>query len=267
MANHIPLMTALVSAIFTVLLFWQYTHRRKRHQLIWTAALALYSLTAFMEYLANPDIVGPGLFLIKLYYSGTGPMVGLLGAGVLHLLASRRWSDGYLASVLVLSAIVVLCTFSVQISSAEISSAFSAGLPQGFRTIVKEFPMTARIPTMVLNITGAIFLIGGALFSYVKDRRRTYNIPLALGGILPSLGGASLGFFNNADIFFEFELVGTVLLFLGFILSIRYLSRRDDQTATREGTPHHQTTWRSSDSTGMGVKQPLTARPDGQRFC
>ena len=238
MANHIPLVTAVVSAIFTVLLLWQYTHRKKRHQLIWTAAIALYSLTAFIEYLANPDVVGPGLFLIKLYYSGTGPMVGLLGAGVLYLLAPRRWSDGYLASALILSAIVVLFTFSAQISSSEISSAFNAGLPQGFRTIVRDFPMTARIPTMVLNITGAIFLIGGALFSYVRDRSRTYNIPLALGGILPSLGGASLGFYNNADIFFEFELAGTTLLFLGFILSIRYLSRRDDRTSPREATVH-----------------------------
>ena len=135
MANQIPLVTAVVSAIFTVLLLWQYTHRKKRHQLIWTTTIALYSLTAFMEYLANPDVVGPGLLLIKLYYSGTGPMVGLLGAGVLYLLAPRRWSDGYLTSVLILSAIVVLFTFSAQISSSEISSAFNAGLQndrQGF---------------------------------------------------------------------------------------------------------------------------------------
>ena len=244
MANHIPLITSLVSAIFTVLLFWQYTHRRKRHQLIWTAALALYSLTAFMEYLANPDIMGPGLLLVKLYYSGTGPTVGLLGAGVLYLLASKRWSDGYLAAVLVLSAIVVLSTFCVQISSAEISSAFKGGLPQGFRAIVMEFPVTARVPTIILNITGAIFLIGGALFSYVRDRRRAYNIPLSLGGILPSLGGASLGFFNNADIFFEFELAGTALLFLGFIVSVRYLGRLNDRTSPSGATVHGQMTKR-----------------------
>jgi hypothetical protein len=225
LANQIPLMTTLVSAVFTVLLLWQYAHRKKRHQLIWTLALALYSLTAFMEYLANPDILGPSLSVIKFYYSGTGPMVGLLGAGVLYLLGSKRWSDIYLASVLILSAIVVVSTFSAQIPSAEIQSAFNAGLPQGFGMIVEDLPMTARIPTMILNITGALFLIGGSLFSYIRDRSRTYNIPLFLGGILPSLGGASLGFFNNPDIFFEFELAGTVLLFLGFILSIRYLSK------------------------------------------
>jgi hypothetical protein len=228
MASQIPLITTLISAVFTVLLLRQYMQRKKRHQLIWTVSLALYSLTAFMEYLANPDILGPSLLLIKFYYAGTGPMVGLLGAGVLYLLASRRWSGIYLALVLALSAIVVVFTVSAQIPSAEIQSAFNAGLPQGFRTIVKDLPMTARTPTMILNITGAIFLIGGSLFSYIRDRSRTYNIPLFLGGIFPSLGGASLGFFNNVDIFFEFELAGTILLFLGFILSVRYLGRPSD---------------------------------------
>ena len=237
MANQIPLMTTVVSAVFTLLLLWQYAHRKKRHQLVWTVALALYSLTAFMEYLANPDVLGPSLSLIKLYYSGTGPMVGLLGAGVLYLLASKRWSDIYLALVLALSAAVVVSTVSAQIPSTEIQSAFNAGLPQGFRTIVKDLPMAARTPTIILNITGAIFLIGGSLFSYIKDRGRTYNIPLFLGGILPSLGGASLGFFNNADIFFEFELAGTILLFLGFILSMRYLGTpRDDPHSAKNAS-------------------------------
>jgi energy-converting hydrogenase Eha subunit C len=230
MANYIPMVTTLVSVVFTVLLLWQYAHRKKRHQLVWTAALALYGLMAFMEFLANADVLGPSLLLIKLYYSGTGPMVGLLGAGVLYLLASGRWSDVYLALVLVLSAIVLVFTASAQITLVEIQSAFVAGLPQGFRTIVQDFPMTARIPTIILNITGAVFLIGGSLLSYVRDRRRTYNIALFMGGILPSVGGGLLGLFKNADIFFEFELAGTILLFLGFVLSIRYLSRSGNRS-------------------------------------
>jgi hypothetical protein len=55
--------------------------------------------------------------------------------------------------------------------------------------------------------------------------RKTYNIPLILGGLFPSLGGFLLGIMGNADIFFEFELAGTVFLFLGFVMSIKYLAR------------------------------------------
>ena len=226
MANYIPLVTSIFSVIFTGLLVRQYKQRRKTHQLVWAGAMALYSMTALMEFLANPDVLGPSLLLIKVYYAGTGPMVGLLGAGVLFLLVARRWSTAYFAAVLVLTAVVVLFTFSAEIPSAEIQSAFSAGLPQGFRVAVTEFSMTARLPTILLNVTGAIFLIGGALFSYLRNRSRSYNIPLALGGILPSLGGSALGFYNNADIFFELELAGTILLFTGFVLSMKYLSKR-----------------------------------------
>ncbi len=224
MTEYIPLVTSIVSAIFTIFLLRQYLQRKRRHQLVWTVAMLLYSFTALMEFLANPNSPGPSLLLIQLYYAGTGPLVGLLGAGVLYLLAPRRLSNAYFALVLTLSAIVAVSVFSANISSAEIHSAFNLGLPQGFRDVVKEFPMTARLPTIILNITGAIFLIGGALLSYIRDRTRTYNIALLLGGLLPSLGGASLGFFNNADIFFEFELAGTALLFIGFVLSVRYLS-------------------------------------------
>jgi hypothetical protein len=226
MANYIPFVTSIFSLIFTGLLIRQYAQRRRRHQMIWAGAMALYSMTALMEFLANPDALGPSLLLIKVYYAGTGPMVGLLGAGVLYLLVARRWSNIYFASVVVLSALVLFFTFSAEISPPEIHSAFNSGLPQGFRLVVSRFSMMARLPTMFLNVTGAIFLIGGALFSYVRDRGRSYNIPLALGGILPSLGGSALGFYNNADIFFELELAGTILLFTGFVLSMRYLSKR-----------------------------------------
>jgi len=46
-----------------------------------------------------------------------------------------------------------------------------------------------------------------------------------MGGLFPSLGGFLLGIMDNADIFFEFELAGTIFLFLGFIMSMRYLPR------------------------------------------
>ena len=230
MVNYIPLITTLISAIFAIVLLWQYSHRRKIHQLIWTAALGLYSLTALMEYLGNSDVLGPSPTLIRIYYAGTGPMVGLLGAGVLYLLTSKRWRKGYLAFVLILSVIVTLSTSVAQISSVDISEAFKMGLPQGFREVVTGFPATARIPTIILNITGSIILIGGALLSFIRDRSRTYNLALAVGGILPAFGGASIGFFNNAYIFFEFELAGTIFLFLGFILSIRHISKLEHLT-------------------------------------
>lgn len=41
------------------------------------------------------------------------------------------------------------------------------------------------------------------------------------------LGGSALGFFQNPDIFFEFELGGIIFLFLRFAFSDRYIRERE----------------------------------------
>jgi len=228
LANLIPLITTIVAFTFMGLLLWQYLKRRKIHQIIWTIAMALYGVSAFMEYLANSDVLGPSAVLIKIYYVSAAPLVGLLGAGVLYLLVKRKISNMYLGIVVGLALILLVGGSFASINDQSLAEGFKKGLPQGFKEASTSFPFpTARLPSILLNSTGGLILIGGALYSYVKDRRRTYNIPLILGGLLPSTGGTLLGILNNADVFFEFELAGTVFLFLGFVMSMGYLSKRD----------------------------------------
>jgi hypothetical protein len=50
-------------------------------------------------------------------------------------------------------------------------------------------------------------------------------------------GGALLGFFGSSDLFFVFELGGTVFLFLGFLLSARYIARREAAKPTLTSNP------------------------------
>ena len=226
MANYIPLITTIVALTFTILLLWQFLNRRKIHQVIWTIAMALFAIAALMEFLANPDISGASGTLIKIYYASAAPLVGLLGSGVLYLLVRRKIAHIYLGIVIMLALALLVGVSSTDLSEVAISEAFQLSLPEGFREAVGLFPfLTARLPSILLNITGGILLIGGALFSFITDMRKTYNIPLMMGGLFPSLGGFLLGIMDNADIFFEFELIGTIFLFLGFIMSMRYLAR------------------------------------------
>ena len=226
MANYIPLITTIVALTFTILLLWQFLNRRKIHQVIWTIAMALFAIAALMEFLANPDISGASGTLIKIYYASAAPLVGLLGSGVLYLLVPRKIAHIYLGIVIMLALALLVGVLSTHLSEVAISEAFQLSLPEGFREAVGLFPfLTARLPSILLNITGGILLIGGALLSFITDMRKTYNIPLMMGGLFPSLGGFLLGIMDNADIFFEFELIGTIFLFLGFIMSMRYLAR------------------------------------------
>ena len=226
MVNYIPLITTIVALTFTILLLWQFLNRKKIHQVIWAIAMALFAVAALMEFLANPDISGASGTLIKIYYASAAPLVGLLGSGVLYLLVPRKIAHIYLGIVIMLALALLVGVLSTHLSEVAISEAFQLSLPEGFRGAVRLFPfLTARLPSILLNITGGILLIGGALFSFITDMRKTYNIPLILGGLFPSLGGFLLGIMGNADIFFEFELAGTVFLFLGFVMSIKYLAR------------------------------------------
>ena len=226
MVNYIPLITTIVALTFTILLLWQFLNRKKIHQVIWAIAMALFAVAALMEFLANPDISGASGTLIKIYYASAAPLVGLLGSGVLYLLVPRKIAHIYLGIVIMLALALLVGVLSTHLSEVTISEAFQLSLPEGFRGAVRLFPfLTARLPSILLNITGGILLIGGALLSFITDMRKTYNIPLMMGGLFPSLGGFLLGIMDNADIFFEFELAGTIFLFLGFIMSMRYLAQ------------------------------------------
>ncbi|MFQ6134798.1 MAG: hypothetical protein ACE5KU_03155, partial [Nitrososphaerales archaeon] len=188
----------------------------------------LYAVAAFMEYLANPEVTGPSVTLIKIYYVSAAPLVGLLGAGVLYLLVRRTVANAYFAIVIILSLALLVGGGSANLSEEDIAAGFEENLPEGFRAASTSFPfVAARLPFILLSSTGGILLVGGALYSYVRDRSRTYNIPLILGGLFPSIGGTLLGILNNPDVFFEFELAGAIFLFLGFVMSMGYLRRRE----------------------------------------
>ena len=44
---------------------------------------------------------------------------------------------------------------------------------------------------------------------------------------MPMIGGSALAFFHEPNLFFVFELIGTALLYWGFILSDRFIKDRE----------------------------------------
>jgi hypothetical protein len=182
--------------------------------------MALFTLGAFLEFLMNPGIVGPNEFSVKLYYLTVGPQVSLLGTGVL-LLVSPKWGRRILTVIIALSAILVIFGSVVPIDISQAMRGFQTSVVFGVSDATRSFPGPARLLTVALNIYGAIALIGGSLFSFLGDRRRTFALLIALGGVLNGVGGTLLGIFGNPDIFLEFELFGAIALFAGFLMSYR----------------------------------------------
>lgn len=225
--NILPLLTAIVAGAFTYMLARQYMERKKFHQILWTIAMLFYAITAFMEFLMNPDILGPSVIAFKVYYILAAPLVGLLGAGVVYLLASKRKADVFLAIIGVLCVALLITGTITPLDEAVIVEAFEGPLGEAFHAAVDAYPMTVRRWAIITNIIGGFALILGALWSFLKDRRRTYNLLIFIGGTLPMIGGTALAFFNEPSLFFIFELGGTVFLFIGFVYSDRFIKARE----------------------------------------
>ena len=235
--NLLPLLTTIVAFAFTVALARQYMERRKFHQLLWTIAMLFYGVAALMEFLMNPDILGPSVIAFKVYYILSAPLVGLLGAGVMYLLASKQKADIFLGFIALLSVALLVTGMMTPLDEAVIIGAFEGPLGEAFHIAVDAYPMTVRRWAIITNIVAGLVLTLGALWSFLKDRRRTYNLLIFVGGILPMIGGSALAFFNEPSLFFIFELGGTVFLYIGFIYSDRFIKAREALIASsREQT-------------------------------
>jgi hypothetical protein len=229
--NILPLLTTIVALAFSYSLGKQYSERKKIHQLLWTVAMLFYAISAFMEFLMNSDIAGPSVITFKIYYVLAAPLVGLLGSGVMYLLASKRKADLFLGLIALLSVALLIRGIMEPLDQAILVEAFQGPLGEAFHAAVHAYPMSVRVFAIIINIIGGLVLIGGALFSYAKDTRRSYNLLIFIGGILPMIGGSALAFFNEPNFFFILELLGTIFLYAGFILSDKFIKERESKIA------------------------------------
>jgi len=213
----------------------QYLQRRKIHQAVWTVAMLFYCVSALMEFLMNPDVMGPNVTLFRVYYVLSAPIAGFLGAGVVYLLVRKQVAHVFMAVMIVLTALLFATGLTVPLDQGVITGAFAGPLGEAFRAAVSAYGMDVRRYSIVINIVGGLALIGGAAVSFLRDRRRTYNLLIFAGGVLPMVGGGALGLLGDPNIFFEFELLGTVLLFAGFYLSDRFIKAREALISKAKG--------------------------------
>lgn len=209
----IPLLSAIVSFVFALSVLDQFFARRRPHQLIWAIGLFMYFIATGAEFWI--EIGGINETAYRLWYLfGAILVAAYLGMGTLYLLASRRTAHIVMS---ILGVISVYAFFRVFTASLDISVlTYLSG---------KAMPTGVRLLTPFLNSFGTLILIGGALFSaFVFWRRRfmphrvTSNILIALGAILPALGGTRMRL-GSPELFYLLELFGVIIIFIGFLRS------------------------------------------------
>jgi len=205
-------LSALVSAVFALVMGARYLRRRRPHQLTWTIGLALFAAAAVAGALARMGGATDTEYRV-FYLFGAILNVAWLALGTLFLLAPRiaRWA---VWGVLALTVVAAVAVFT---SPVDLSAAVDTG--RGFG----ESPLP-RILAGIGSGVGSVILVGGALWSaWVflsrrhEGRRALGNVIIAVGVLVAAAGGTAA--FTGATGVVEWtNFVGVTLIFIGFLL-------------------------------------------------
>jgi hypothetical protein len=205
-------LSALVSAVFAIVMGARYFRRRRPYQLAWTIGLAMFAAAAVAGTLAR--IGGAtGTEYRVFYLFGAILNVAWLALGTVYLLAPRiaRWAVWV---VVVLSVIAAVAVFT---SPVDLTAAVDTG--KGFG----DSPLP-RILAGIGSGVGSAILVGGALWSaWVflrrrhEGRRALGNVIIAIGVVVAAVGGTAA--FTGASGVVEWtNFAGVTLIFIGFLL-------------------------------------------------
>jgi hypothetical protein len=219
--NFLPYISTIVTFIFTVAVYNRYRQRGGTHVLLWALGLLLYGLGTLSEVILSLTF---NVFVLKLWYL-TGAMLtaAWLGMGSVHLLVRK----GNTAVIItwILTAVSVLAAILV-FAAPVLSTSYDVALPASgqYKEIFSRSGLTILF-TILLNIYGTLTLVGGAIYSAflfwrkkILANRMFGNILIAAGALSPAIGGSFLKT-GLTDFLYLSELIGAILMFIGFIMS------------------------------------------------
>jgi len=211
---------ALVALAFGLSTFERWLVRRRQHELLWSVALAMFSVAAF-ALAAGAALGWSGASFRVFYLFGAIANVPFLAAGTVALLGGRRWGDPVGAGVALLAA------FAAGVMA---TAGFTHALPhtqlaQGSHVL----GVLPRVLAAMASGGGALVVFGGAAYSAV---RRRHDRRLLLGNVLIAAGTAVLGasgllnsVFDAMTGFAVTLVVGITVLFAGFLVASGPLRR------------------------------------------
>ena len=205
-------LSALVSAVFAVVMGTRYQRRRRAHQLAWTIGLAMFAAAAVAGALARMGGATEAEYRV-FYLFGAILNVAWLALGTLFLLAPRiaRWAAW---GVVALSVVAAVAVFT---SPVDLTAAVDTG--KGFG----DSPLH-RVLAVIGSGVVSVILIGGALWAAWVCLRRRHEGRRALGnviiaaGVLVAAAGGTAAFTGASGVVEWTNFGGVTRIFIGFLL-------------------------------------------------
>ncbi len=215
--QFIPIVTTVVALAFAGVVLARWMDRRSPHLMWWGIGMLTYAAGTITE--SATTLLGWHEPVFRAWYI-TGALLGgaPLAQGSVYLHLHRRvanWLSAIVASVIVIASICV------------IASPIDYALVEPFRLTGKVLEWRwVRLFSPFINTYALIFLVGGAIVSAYKYRRtrETYhrfvgNVFIAIGGILPGIGGTFTRF-GHTEVLYVTELLGLLCIYAGYRLNI-----------------------------------------------
>ena len=220
--NYIPIVTTLFSIYFLIVLYAHWaSNKQAMHIFWWMLGVLFYGAGTVTESINT--LAGFSVSNFKAWYI-LGALLGgaPLAQGTVYLFMKKKTANALsvvLVTVVVITAILVIL------------SPVHPDLIQNNRLTGKILDWRfIRFITPFINIYAFIFLVGGAVYSAVTYfRNKNYknrfagNVLIALGGLLPGIGG-SFTKFGYVEVLYITELIGLCLIFSGY-----FVIRRDSK--------------------------------------
>jgi hypothetical protein len=204
------LVSTIISLIFAVWIFERYVKDKKPKNLFWGVGL-LFMTIAFLN-MFYAQYYSWNVYLYKLYNYSSTILVLLLGLGTIYLFNNKKFIRYSLIYSILVIIIFTIVNFSASINAAILQSSTANAMP----TYVTGIGMLLVIP-------GAIALIVGAFYSAYRLRHTknaiVYNSLIGLGALVFSAVG-SAALVNNYALYYSGQMIGVILMFLGFLKSI-----------------------------------------------
>ena len=217
--TFLPFLSSIISFIFAVLVFKRYLARKGTHLILWGIGMVFYGIGGFCEAYYGAFGWNPQIFRLW-YLFGAVLVAAWLGQGTVYLLANRKLANVLMVLLALGSLYGLVRVFTTSLDPSLMTVSMHTGSELSGHAITTP---GVRILTPFFNLYGTVTLVGGAAWSaWVFWRKRILlhrtigNILIAVGAMLPAFGG-TFSRFGLPGALYLGELLGTVLMFIGFI--------------------------------------------------
>ncbi len=204
----------------------QYRARRRPYLLVWCIALTIFALVTLAEVLGAAGGWSTGLYRTY-YFLSAVLLVGVLALGTVHLLAPRAVGITQ-AALLVLGGAGLIGVLGAQLETGLLAS---RQVPRALPATGSLFNLVAVLAAILVNLSGTVVLVGGALWSAYGLWRRGHPPQRVIANVLIAAGALIVAFATGLvrlgvyELFYVGQAVGVAVMFLGFLVAQRQPAR------------------------------------------